>query len=160
MEKYFIPSESGEAINVTKDEYMEWLEKNQGKIAQAPKFQTPEQKEARKNVIDETIEMLNQEELTSDEMYKIEDKVVIKTEEDIEKENRERLDDDIQGFQTSQQQEALDGKDAKIQSITEYLNSLNLKEDELKRIESEVKRYDNKENTEDKSKEEKENNAR
>ena len=64
------------------------------------------------------------------------------------------LDDDIKNFQTSQQREALEGKDAKIQSIVMMLNQLNLSEEEMAKIENEVQRYD-KTNTDDKKLEEK-----
>ncbi len=105
-------------------------------------------------MIDQVIEELNEEDLTDDEMYQIKDGVKTQEDEDIEKEDRERLDDDIKSFQTPEQQETLEGKDAKIQRIIEMLNQLNLSEKEMNRIENEVQRSD-KENTEDKLEEKK-----
>lgn len=80
----------------------------------------------------------------------------MKTQDDIEKENRERLDDDMKSFQTPQQEGDLDEKETKRQRIKEYLNILDLKEEEMIRLDNEVKTID-KENSEEKSTEEKEN---
>ena len=80
----------------------------------------------------------------------------MKTQDDIEIENRERLDDDRKSFKTPQQEGDLDEKEAKRQRIKEYLNTLNLKEEEMERLDNEVRTID-KENSEEKSTEEKEN---
>lgn len=142
--KYFIPNEYGEVVRVTREQYLEYYEKNRKdntNNSDIPTFQTPEQQEQRRRVIDQTIEGLNEERLTDEDMYKIEN--------GVQRGNRERLDDDIKSFQTPQQQEAIDGKDSKIQSIIEMLNALNLSEEEMSRIESEVERVsesDDKEN--------------
>ena len=138
--KYLITNEYGEAVRVTEEEYLKWKEENHKIQAKAPKFRTPEEQEARRKVIDNVIEDLNQENLTDTEMYQIENKVKTKTEEDIEKENRERLDDDLRGFNTPQQQETIEGKDSKINNIINMLNNLNLSEEEMIRLEKEVER--------------------
>lgn len=157
-EKYFIINEYGEVVRVTKEEYEKWSEENKDnpKSGSAPKFQTPEQQEERRTLIDNVIENLNQEELTNEDYSKIRQDVKVKTQDDIEKENRERLDDDMKSFQTPQQEGDLDEKEAKRQRIKEYLNILELKEEEMVRLDNEVKTID-KENSEEKSTEEKEN---
>lgn len=157
-EKYFITNESGEAVNVTKEEYEKWNEENKDKqkSGSAPQFQTPEQQEERRTLIDNVIEGLNQEELTNEDYSEIRQNVNVKTQADIEMENRERLDDDRRSFQTPQQEGDLDEKESKRQRIKEYLNTLNLKEEEMERLDNEVRTID-KENSEEKSTEEKEN---
>ena len=157
-EKYIIINEHGEVVRVTKEEYEKWCEENKDKqkSSSAPKFQTPEQQEERRTLIDNVIENLNQEELTNEDYSKIRQDVKVKTQDDIEKENRERLDDDRKSFKTPQQEGDLDEKEAKRQRIKEYLNTLNLKEEEMERLDNEVRTID-KENSEEKSTEEKEN---
>lgn len=150
----FIINEYGEVVKVTEEEYQEYMEDHPEFGDSVPTFQAPDQEKSRSDLIDNVIEGLNQEHLTEDEMLEIEDNVHVKTQEDIERENRERLDDDIKNFQTSQQREALERKDAKIQSIVMMLNQLNLSEEEMAKIENEVQRYD-KTNTDDKKLEEK-----
>ena len=157
-EKYFIINESGEVVRVTKAEHEKWMEENKDiqKSESTPTFQTPEQQEERRTLIDNVIEELNQEELTNEDYSKIRQDVKVKTQDDIEKENRERLDDDMKSFQTPQQEGDLDEKETKRQRIKEYLNILDLKEEEMIRLDNEVKTID-KENSEEKSTEEKEN---
>ena len=157
-EKYFITNEYGEVVRVTKEEYEKWCEENKDekKNSSAPKFKTPEQQEERRTLIDNVIEELNQEELTNEDYSKIRKDVKVKTQDDIEKENRERLDDDMKSFQTPQQEGDLDEKETKRQRIKEYLNILDLKEEEMVRLDNEVRTID-KENSEEKSTEEKEN---
>lgn len=157
-EKYFITNQYGEIVRVTKEEYEKWSEENKDnqKSGSAPKFQTPEQQEERRTLIDNVIEELNQEELTNEDYSEIRQDVNVKTQDDIEIENRERLDDDRKSFQTPQQEGDLDEKEAKRQRIKEYLNTLNLKEEEMERLDNEVRTID-KENSEEKSTEEKEN---
>ena len=150
----FIINEYGEVVKVTEEEYQEYMEDHPEFGDSVHTFQAPDQEKSRSDLIDNVIEGLNQEHLTEDEMLEIEDNVHIKTQEDRERENREKLDDDIKNFQTSQQREALEGKDAKIQSIVMMLNQLNLSEEEMAKIENEVQRYD-KTNTDDKKLEEK-----
>lgn len=157
-EKRYVINQYGEAVRATKEEYEKWNEENKEKQKDgaAPTFQTPEQQEARKKIIDDVIEDLSKEELNNEEYSEIRKDVKVKNQEDIEKENRERLDDDRKSFQTPQQQGDIDEKEAKIQRIKEYLNTLNLKEEELVRLDNEVKTFD-KENGQEKSTEEKEN---
>ena len=157
-EKNFIINEYGEGVNVTKEEYKKWCEENKDKQKSdsAPKFQTPEQQEERRTLIDNVIEELNQEELTNEDYSQIRQDVKVKTQDDIEKENRERLDDDRKSFRTPQQEGDLDEKEAKRKRIKEYLNILDLKEEEMERLDNEVRTID-KENSEEKSTEEKEN---
>lgn len=143
-DKYFILNQDGKCVRVSKEEYEQYINEHPEMVhTESPKFQTPDQQEARKNVIDNVIESLNNDKLTDNEMYKIEEGVKTKDEEDIEKENRERLNDDLSSFQTSQQQESIEGKDSKIQNIITMLNQLNLSEGEMARIESKVQRVDN-----------------
>ena len=158
-EKYFIINEYGEAVRVTKEEHEKWSQENKDKqkSGSVPQFQTIEQQEKRRTLIDNVIEELNQVELTNEDYSEIKQGVNIKTLYDIEKENRERLDDDRKSFQTPQQEGDLDEKEAKRQRIKEYLNTLNLKEEEMERLDNEVVRTTDKENSEEKSTEEKEN---
>ena len=148
--KYFILNEFGEAVRV---------EKGEGEEMQhglAPKFKTPEAIETRRKIIDSVIEDLNEENLTNEEYSEIRKDVKVNIQDDIEKEDRERLDDDKKSFSTPQQQGDLNEKEAKIQRIKEYLNALNLKEEEMVRLDNEVKIV-NKENSQEKNTEEKEN---
>ena len=185
-EKYFITNEYGETVRVTEDEYNKWLEekendKNKQKEV-APKFQTPEQQANRKNLIDHTIEELNNEKLTYDEYAEIKEGVKVNTKDDvqkgkddvqkgkddvqkgnddIQKENRERLDDDRKSFQMPQQQANLNEREQKIERIKKHLNTLNLKEAEMNRIDKEVQKLTPKQkNAQDKAKEEAQENGR
>lgn len=156
--KYFIVNESGEIVNVTKAEYEQYVEEHPkfGEKPNAPIFQTPESEENRKKAIDGVIESLNLEELTPEE--KAEVLKGVKTQDDIERENRERLDDDLQGGKTASQQESMYGKEARVEYIIKMLNNLNLSEDEMKRLENEVETSkeepENKEKDDKKEKEE------
>lgn len=141
--KYFIPNQYGEITQVTKEEY----DRFNGDFTNIPHFQAPkEQTEGREKIIDNVIKVLNTEEITDGEMARIASGV--KTQRgDEEKSNRERLDDDIKDFKTAPQQESIDGKEAKIQRITEMLNRLGLSTEELTRITGEVERARQNENT-------------
>jgi len=162
-EKYFIYNEFGEAVRVTKEEYDEFVKLHpEYGTMEAPIFQTPEMQESRKKQIDQVIKDLNEEELTSEQMAEIAKRVReqnssekgAQNEEDIEKENRERLDDDLKSFNTDPQLDSISGKDAQIQRIVNMLNQLKLAEDELLRIEKEVERISEEE--EEKKEEKKE----
>ena len=136
--RYFIPNENGELVQVTKEEHDLFY----SNVTDIPHFQAPN----RDNIIDNVIKVLNTEEITDGEMARIASGV--KTQRgDEEKSNRERLDDDIKDFKTAPQQESIDGKEAKIQRITEMLNRLGLSTEELTRITGEVERARQNENT-------------
>ena len=147
--KYFVYNESGEAVRVTEAEYKDFIKLHpEVETSKTPTFQTHEMKENRRADIDKVIEDLNDEELTSEDMTKIAEKVrtkskkneSLKGEDDIEKENRERLDDDVKSFNTPLQQlDSINGKEARIQRIVRMLDQLQLEEAELIRIEEEVK---------------------
>ena len=109
----------------------------------------------REEKIDKVIEALNEEKLNDEEFNKITNEVKTKQEGDIEKENRERLDDDLQENKMPQQEPELDEKQDKIQQIIKMLNALDLSEQEMARLENEVERT-NGEKTEEKDEKEKE----
>ena len=109
----------------------------------------------REEKIDKVIEVLNEEKLNDEEFNKITNEVKTKQEGDIEKENRERLDDDLQENKMPQQEPELNEKQDKIQQIIKMLNALDLSEQEMARLENEVERT-NGEKTEEKDEKEKE----
>ena len=82
-EKYCIINEYGEVVRVTKEEYEKWSEENKDnpKSGSAPKFQTPEQQEERRQRIKEYLNILD---LKEEEMVRLDNEV--KT---IDKENSE-----------------------------------------------------------------------